>query len=187
MAKKANGSTKAKAGKASKKKEASVKHRVLSAIASQRAFGKDQVEKKDIIRLACITNEHTFDTNCSSMKKKGLIEQIGSCLKLTEKGVEAIGGEDAIAAATHESNEDAQDILKEQVKGGTKARAIFDLLTNGNAYTRAEIAEKLGYDQNKTFQTYMSYLSKLVDKVDGNNKVRLKDIAFPCGRPCDKA
>ena len=181
MGKTTNSST--TSAKASKK-EKSVKHRVLMAIASQRVLGKLEVEKKQIIALASITNTHTFDTNCASMKKKGLIEQVGSCLKLTDKGMDEIGGEDAIIGELPQTNDDIQTKLKEQIKH-KRAHLIFDLLTDGKAYTRAEIAEKLGWEQNKTFQTYMSYLSKVVDKVgEGGKKIQLKDEAFPFGRPC---
>ena len=181
MAKKTTPNSTAKKTTAVKgKKEASVKHRVLVALASQRALGKQQVEKKQIVRLAGIINTHTFDTNCASMKKQGLITQVGTCLELTDKGMDKVG--DDVSLAVPQTNEDIQSKLKAQIQQ-KRAHLIFDVLTDGRAYTRAEIAEKLGWEQNKTFQTYMSYLSKLVDKVDG--KVQLKDEAFPFGRPCD--
>jgi len=183
MAKTSNKTAKPSAAKAKSggKKEPSVKYRVLIALASQRAMGIEEVEKEKIFRLACVTNKHTFDTNCASMKKKELIEcGEGGTLKLTQKGIAEVG-EDAIAVP--QTNDDMQAKLKEQIKV-KKAHAIFDLLTDGKAYARSEIAEQLEMEENKTFKTYMSYLSKLVDKVDG--KVRLKDIAFPVGRPCDK-
>jgi len=117
------------------------------------------------------------------MKKKELIEcGEGGTLKLTQKRIAEVG-EDAIAVP--QTNNDMQAKLKEQNKV-KKAHAVFDLLTDGKAYARSEIAEQqLEMEENKTFKTYMCYLSKVVDKVDG--KVRLKDIAFPIGRPaCDK-
>lgn len=181
MGKVRKSTTSTKPSAAKGKKTTSVKHKVLMAIASQRILGKDEVEKQQILRLACITNKHTFDTNCASMKKKGWIEQVGNCLKLTEKGMEEVGDN---AVAIPQTNDDMQAKLKEQIKQ-KKAYLIFDLLADGKAYTRAEIADKLGWKQNKTFATYMSNLSKLVDKVDGK-KVQLKDDAFPFGRPCDK-
>ena len=79
-----------------------------------------------------------------------------------------------------QTNEDIQAKLKEQIKQ-KRAHLIFDLLADGRAYTRAEIADKLGWEENKTFSTYISYLSKMVDKVDG--KVQLSDDAFPFGHP----
>lgn len=58
---------------------------------------------------------------------------------------------------------------------------FFDILTDGCAYSRAELAEKMELENNKSFGTYVSALSKVVERENG--KIRLKDIAFPCGRP----
>ncbi|KAL3932740.1 MAG: hypothetical protein SGARI_003881 [Bacillariaceae sp.] len=161
-----------------------MKTRVLTVLASQRAMGKDVVEKKMVATMCSVTNHHTFDTALSGMKKKGLIESEGGTLKLTEAGLEEIGPD---VAAPPADNTAAQDMLKGSMKQSSgKTRAMFDVLTDGRAYSRAEIADMVAMDEGaKTFKTYISYLSKLVDKVEGG-KIRLKDEAFPFGRPCDK-
>jgi hypothetical protein len=142
------------------------------------------VDKAWIATLCTVTNHHTFGTTCSSLKKEGLIEaKADNSFCLTDKGVERIGGVDAVMPP--ESNDAAQELLKGTLKV-SKSREMFDLLTDGGSYTRADIADRVGMDVNdKTFRTYVSYLSKLVEKVDGA-KVRLKENAFPCGRPCDQ-
>ena len=107
----------------------------------------------------------------------------GSSFEITETGMEALGPD---APKAPENNDEAQNMLKETLSVG-KSKKMFDILTDGAAYTRAEIAEKVGMDPSKkTFQTYISYLSKIVEKVD-RGKIRLIETAFPCGRPCDKA
>lgn len=175
--------TKAKSATRSKSGEPSAKTRILLAIASELALGKDEADKQRVFSLTGMTNKHTFDTNCSSMKKKGLIqdgEQSGSkALKLTKKGLEEVGPE---AVARPKNNDAAQEKLKAQIKN-KKAHEIFDILVDGRAYSRDELAKKLGVEKNKTFSTYVSYLSKVVDKE--GNKLKLKDVAFPCGRSCD--
>ena len=161
--------------------EPSAKTRILLAIAAELALGKDEADKHRVFIITGMSNKHTFDTNCSSMKKKGLIEDgVGSkSLKLTKLGLDEVGPE---ASAPPKNNDAAQERLKAQVKV-KKSRPIFDVLADGRAYSRDELALKLGVESNKTFSTYVSYLSKVVDR-DGK-KIKLKDVAFPCGRPCD--
>jgi len=113
------------------------------------------------------------------MKKKGLITYDSTTVRLTEAGLEEVGPE---AAAVPTNNDTMQDKLKESIKV-KKAREIFDILADGNAYSRSELAEKMGLEDNKSFGTYVSALSKVVERENG--KIRLKNIAFPCGRPCN--
>ena len=76
-----------------------------------------------------------------------------------------------------------QEKLKENIKS-KRSKEIFDILTDGKAYSKQELADKMGLENNKRFGTYISSLSKVSERVDG--KIRLLQIAFPCGRPCDK-
>lgn len=170
----------AKKSRPSAKKQ-SMKDRILHAIACQHALGKESVDKTLVINLCTVTNRHTFDTTCAAMKKTQLIEYVDSGqMKLTQQGLELAGD----AAKPPENNDAAQEMLKEKL-AVSKSKEMFDVLADGRAYSRAEIASAVGMDVNaKTFKTYISYLSKLVEKVDGG-KIRLMDIAFPCGRPCD--
>ena len=160
-----------------------MKTRVLTVLASQRALGKETVDKKLVATFCSVTNHHTFDTALSGMKKKGLIENDNGTMSITEDGLEEVGPD---VAAPPADNTAAQDMMKDNLKQTSgKTKAMFDILTDGRAYSRAEIAEKIGMEETaKTFKTYISYLSKIVDKVDGD-KIRLKDEAFPFGRPCD--
>lgn len=161
----------------------SMKSRILIAIASQHALGKEYVDKQTVLNLSTVTNKHTFDTTCAAMKKQGLIEYDNKGMKLTEKGLEEVGPD---AAAPPQNNDAAQEMLKDTLKGRPKKTfEMFDVLTDGRAYSRADIAEKVNMDENaKTFKTYISYLSKIVEKE--GDKIKLKDTAFPWGRPCDK-
>jgi hypothetical protein len=163
-----------------------MKDRILLAIASQMALQgntSDGVEKTLAMSAVGSTNQHSFDTICSALKKSGLIGKVGTLLTLTEAGIEAVGGADAIKPP--ENNGEAQAMLREKLKAG-KAKQMFDKLADGNAYKREDLAKEVGMDAtSKSFGTYISSLSKMVDKVDGG-KIRLKDVAFPCGRPCDK-
>jgi hypothetical protein len=167
-----------------KSKKQSMKDRILANLASQHALGKKWVDKQALASLCTATNLHTFDTTCSLLKKGELVDTDGSKFQLTEDGLEKVGPD---AAKPPVDNTEAQDMLKENLQGGNKTKNMFDLLTDGRYHSRTEIAKHVQMDPDaKTFKTYISYLSKLVEKTDDGKKCRLKDNAFPCGRPCNK-
>jgi hypothetical protein len=153
--------------------------RILEATATQHALGLASADRKRVQGLAAMTNKRSFDTILLTMRKKDLVTYDKNTVTLTKKGIDTVGPE---AAAVPQNNDAMQDKLKEQLKQ-KKSREIFDILTDGGAYSRSELADKLGIEDNKSFGTYMSALSKLVDREGG--KIRLQDLAFPCGRPND--
>lgn len=155
--------------------------RILKAIASQMSTGITDGVKRDTVQgLAAMTSKKSFDTTILNMKNKGLVTYTKDTIELTDEGLEQVGGPDAVAVPS--DNTAMQAKLKELVKGKTP-REIFDILTDGKAYTRQELAKLMNMEDNKSFCTYVSTLSKVVERVD--RKIRLKDFAFPCGRPCD--
>jgi len=187
MAKKGTSPTKmvsAKKAKTSPVKKASgngesAATRILKAIASQHAMGIADADRATVQGLAAMPSKGSFGTTLLNMKKKGLITYDSTTVRLTEAGLEEVGPE---AAAVPTNNDAMQDKLKESIKV-KKAHEIFDILADGNAYSRSELAEKMGLEDNKSFGTYVSALSKVVERENG--KIRLKNIAFPCGRPCN--
>lgn len=155
--------------------------KILHAIATQHALGKDNPEKKIVQGLAGIPDKKIFDTVCGTMKnKKGWIVYDKNTIHLTEEGRKEVG-EDALEMPTN--NDALHEKMKEQLKQ-KKSKEIFDILADGRAYSREEIAETLGIEINKSFGTYLSGLSKCSEK-DKEGKYRLKDEAFLVGRPCD--
>ena len=154
--------------------------RILKAIAGRAAFKEEKPDRKMIMGLAAMANEKSFGTTILNMKNKGLVEYDRTTIWLTDKGKEEVG-EDALTVP--QTNDAMQATLREQVTG-QKPRLIFDILLDGRAYGRAELAEMLKLEDNKSFGTYVSALSKVSERVEGK-KIRLKDIAFPCGRPSE--
>eukprot|EP00977_Amphora_coffeiformis_P024593 scaffold16355_cov170-Amphora_coffeaeformis.AAC.5 len=154
--------------------------RIMKAIASQMAMGKgDKVDRALVQTLALMPSKKSFDTTLLNMKKQDLVMYDKPTVWLTERGLETVGPE-AIQVPT--SNDAMLAKLKEQIKG-KKPREIYGILTDGNAYSRAELAAKMKMEDNKSFGTYVSSLSKIVERQ--GNQIRLPDIAFPCGRPCE--
>ena len=155
--------------------------RILKAIASRAAFREEKPCRKMIMGLAGMANEKSFSTTILNMKNKGLVEYDRTTIWLTEKGKQEVG-EDALAVP--QNNDAMQANLRENQVKGKVPRKIFDILLDGRAYGRAELAEMLEMEDNKSFGTYVSALSKVSERVEGK-KIRLKDIAFPCGRPSE--
>ena len=183
MAKKSNSATKStpkKKASTGKKGGTSNKQRILDAIASQYATGKDKADKKLVLGLTGM-DKKVFDTVCGTMKKneKWVIYNKDT-IELTKEGKQQVDPEKLKKATT---NDDLHERNKEQLKH-KKSREIYDIMTDGRWYSKKELAEAIGVEANKSFGTYHSGISKFTDKKDG--KSRLNDDCFLCGpRPCD--
>ena len=155
------------------------KDRIVQAIASLVVCGDDKPSRKVVMGIAQIKSDKSFANTIANMKiKEKLVAYDKDAIWLTEKGRGYVGEE---ALAPPENNEAMHDMLKDTLKG-KKPKEIFDLLSNGEWWTRAEIADELGDDESKKgFKNAASTLSKLVEKKGG--KSRLLDMCFPCGRP----
>lgn len=184
MTKKSNSATKSapkkRASSCKKKGGPTNKQLILDAIASQYAAGKDKADKKVVQGLAGM-DKKVFDTVCGTMKKKDQwVVYDKDTIELTEEGREQVDPEKMKKAAT---NDELHERNKEQLKH-KKSREIYDIMKDGRYYSKEGLAEAIGLENNKSFGTYLSGLSKLSEKKDG--KYRLKDDCFLCGpRPCD--
>ncbi|CAB9518891.1 expressed unknown protein [Seminavis robusta] len=156
--------------------------KILQAVASLHALGQAKPCKKQAQAMAGIPDKKTFDTYCGTMKnKKGLIVYDKETIELTEKGREEVGPAALEVAAT---NDAMHDKIKEQLKN-KRSREIFEILADGRAWSKDELADKMGIENNKSFGTYLSALSKYTEKTK-DGKYALKDEVFPFGRPCDE-
>ena len=153
--------------------------RIVQAIGSRVTVGDDRPDRKMIMGIALMTNLKSFNTTLLNIKKKkGLIQYDKNSVWLTEAGREYLG-EDALAAPA--DNKAMQAKIRSEMIKGQKPRQIFDLLLNGEWWTKDEIAEEMGIPNNKSLGTYISSLSKVYER-DGAS-IRLLDMAFPFGRP----
>jgi hypothetical protein len=182
-AKKARTTTISKKGKKrGSSTTASAADRIINAIASRRAFGETKANRKLIIGLATMTNKKSFDTTILNMKKKnGWVDYDKETVWLTQEGEDYAGSKVLVVP---KNNDDMQEKIRmDMIKGGKRSREIFDLMVDGRYYTKADLAEAMGMENNKSFGTYMSTLSQVTEREGG--KIRLVDFVFPCGRPCD--
>ena len=175
-------SSKVKVGSASSNNGGSATDRILAAIASRQAIGDVKPERKLIMGLAAITSTGSFGTTLLNMKKKqGWVEYDSKTVWLTEKGTEHVGPS---ALQVPQTNDAMQARIRQDMIKVAKSREIFDLMLDGAAYSNEELAEKMNLPLNKSFGTYTSGLSQVKEKV-GKNKIRLIDLCFPAGRPCE--
>lgn len=77
--------------------------RILGALASYRASGQSQPERKKIQGMAAMTNKHSFDTTLLNMRNKGFLKYDTTSVWLTDKGIEAVGGVEACAPPSDNS------------------------------------------------------------------------------------
>jgi hypothetical protein len=175
--------TKSPAKKATKKSSNSSgvtsQDRIVQAIASRNGFGDMKPTRKMIMGMALMTNKRSFDTTLLNIKKKkGFLEYDKNSVWLTKDGIDYVGPN---ALSVPDNNDAMQAKIRNEMVKGQKPRQIFDLMLDGGWHTRAELAEALEMENNKSFGTYISSLSKLVERE--NRKIRLGDMVFPCGRP----
>ena len=171
-----------KKGKKNGGSSTSAADRIVSAVASRRAFGETKANRKLIMGLATILNKKSFDTTILNMKKKkNWIDYDKETVWLTKEGEEHVSPD---ALVVPKNNDDMQEKIRmDMLKGGKRPCEIFNLMLDGRYYTKADLAEAMGMENNKSFGTYMSSLSQVSEREGG--KIRLVDFVFPCGRPCD--
>jgi hypothetical protein len=171
-----------KKGKKNGGSSTSAADRIVSAVASRRAFGETKANRKLIMGLATILNKKSFGTTILNMKKKkNWIDYDKETVWLTKEGEEHVSSD---ALVVPKNNDDMQEKIRmDMLKGGKRPCGIFNLMLDGRYYTKADLAEAMGMENNKSFGTYMSTLSQVSEREGG--KIRLIDFVFPCGRPCD--
>ncbi len=108
----------------------------------------------------------TFQSYWSSLKRAGLIEEVGGQVKVTSTGLATAG----VPVATPATTEELLEVWRQALKAG--ARTMLDLLVEAypEGITRDELGERAGYSvSGGTFQSYLSALRRngLVE-VDGD-------------------
>lgn len=172
---------KAKASPSKKKHVMPSVDRIVCAIASRHSLGEEKPCRTLIRGLAAIINRKSFDTTIAAMKKKDRwVEYDKVSIWLTEEGKDYVGPK---ALAVPQTNDAMQDKIRTEVIKGRNPNKIFEFMLDGRWYSRAELAKAMELPDNKSFGTYISCLSKVVERKNG--KIRLADMVFPVGRPSE--
>ena len=155
--------------------------RIVQAIASRVPYGDTKPTRKMIMGMALVTNKKSFDTTILNIKKKHRwVDYDTDSVWLTQEGKDHVGPDIMSVPA---NNDAMQDKIRMEVIKGIKPRQIYDFMLDGGWYSRAELAVEMNLPDNKSFGTYISSLSKVVERQNG--RIRLSDMVFPCGRPSD--
>lgn len=178
--KKAGTTSKKKSGDAATKKGA--QQVILELAAESYSLGEESLPRARLTQGTGLAAK-TVTNNLAKLKQKGLIEcPDAQTLRLTPEGVRAAGSL-ANAPAT---NAERQERLKEKLTG--KQLALFDLLADGGARDRDDVARALGYENKKT-KAFVNLKGKLSSQgllsYPDSRSMQLADLCFPLGREAD--
>ena len=185
--------TKAQNPQALKKKKAfsGPVQRVCKGLNELRAIGMDDPEKKWVAWMSDYVGESPgFVKALSLAKKEGLIEYSSSGKRVS---LTSLGRSNFPVVEKPKSNQEMFERLQ-RIVGLTKAPKastlkLFALLQDGSYKTMEDVARFTNYPGTHTpgFKKFISTVCSLdIFERDGD-KIRLGDIAFPYGRPCDRS
>ena len=82
-----------------------------------------------------------------------------------------------------QGNAKAQEVLRDMIAQGIQTQ-IFDLLCDGKTYAIADLQERFGYDNPRSFGNIIGKLvTATVAERPAKGQVRAVEKAFPFGRP----
>ncbi|KAL3903672.1 MAG: hypothetical protein SGARI_005270 [Bacillariaceae sp.] len=153
------------------------KQKIMMALAAFYSNGIKEVSKEKLSTASKIA-EKTVLNNLPKLRDDGYIETPPKMVKLTEKGIAALG--DSISIAT--SNEDIQDKIKADLK--PPGVALFNKLLDGNTWDKDDLANDLGYKDGKKTKTFANLIgkmrtSKIVDYPEPTTIALVKATCFP--------
>lgn len=170
------------------KKQKPAKHdKILATLAELRALHIDTPHRTRVAVLSGYKgmNNPGFKKATGNLKKAGLLAYGRNTIRLTDTGLAKAGkvSPPKTNAATHQR---LKALLNSRI-----AEKLFDSMSDGRLYRRAEVAAACGYDteESSSFVKFLGNLSSLgiveypKDPNDSSKRlVRLTDIAFPLGR-----
>ena len=168
------------------KPSTTISQKILNATASLSKGTTKHVSRKKVAQLCGFPKDESRSyKNALTIldKKKGYIVRVDKeTLYITEKGLP-----EADMEAPAGNNEEALEKAKEKIKMG-KGKKVFELLSDGKTYTRAEIGEAIGSDHTaRSFANILGPLKTLgyieYTEKDGEKACRMLDDMFPFGRP----
>lgn len=181
-------------GAASKGVEAACK-KILEGLVELNVFATSAHDKQRVAFAAGYKNTttKTFRSAIVQLRDNGDIEcQPGQKILLTEQGRAKVGPE----KSTPKTNADMQAHIVQMIKvpGYKQGCGKFvESLKDGSAKTRMEVANDMGFSRidSHGFRNCLKSLKEqgMVETVKDNSSkqtfIRLSDLAFPQGRPCD--
>jgi len=167
--------TKKKSGGGGKKKP------ILDCLAELCSMGIKVAQRDQVIALSGYP-KNSFMTLIGILKKKGQVDYDNKTIQLTQKGIKEVGAENLEAPIDPEAMH--ARIMETYVKGKTPT-AIYELLKDGVARTREQIAKHVGCTNMASLGTHLSAMKSagVLEYLEEPAKtVRLSDFCFPFGR-----
>ena len=179
---------------ASVKSISAAKEKLMQALADMSSFGKMTFDVKAVAAqsgYSCITGKAVREA-LKDLKNEKVFERTKNGLTLTEEGIKLLPKADESNLPTDEG---AQEKMLEQIsKSGKskcgaftneeKTKAVFEVLLDGKAHSREELAEAAGYKRIdiKAFRNLINQMTDLgcLEKNE-EKQLQLTDSAWPVG------
>jgi hypothetical protein len=144
--------------------------------------------KRTLLSLVTGYPIKSLNTLMGKLKKNNfLVYPSGQTVRITPEGLDRVPSSVTTTASSGKfTNKEMQKRLKSSLKLKLQPTRIFDLLVDGKAHSKKELAMSLGLDGSKfaSFKTYLSSLGGMgLVSYPSPDTVQLADLAFPFGRP----
>ena len=167
-------------GQAKKPKLGGAKKQICDAMKSQRRIWGDVIDRDSVRREVNPNNCKSFNSRLSDLKASGLIECDTVHLRFTELGLH-----EADVDPLPPTNRERMALLREAIPN-EDAKIVFDVLTDGTYHSRqdlhAKVCTPIGQEQ---MRISILSLAKITERDSSGREIRLKDHAFPQGRPME--
>jgi hypothetical protein len=157
---------------------------ILNVAATLASLQSDSnsVPRKKVVAFAKfegVVGTSTFANALTKLKKLNWITMSSGSIDVTDKGMSQAN----ITDMSSVSNEDYHEKVKDKFKLKTKARELFDELSDGRKRNKKEVAAAIGCKMNSTWANMLTPLKKF-DIIDFDREtIWLADDMFPLGRP----
>jgi hypothetical protein len=154
---------------------------VAATLASLQSDSNSVPRKKvvDFAKLEGVMGTSTFANALTKLKKLNWITMSSGSIDVTDKGM----SQAKITDMSSVSNEDYHEKVKDKLKLKTKARELFDDLSDGRTRNKKEVAAAIGCKMNSTWANMLTPLKKFGIIDFDRETIWLADDMFPVGRP----
>ncbi len=147
----------------------------------QSSGGNYNIPRKRILTMSGV-KANTFVVTLSNMKKKGLIEYNKDTVRLTKAGRAKA---ELVTNLPIMDNASAQKDIKIRFEIRGKPAELFDQLVDGGIHKREILVSGLGLKSKNSAAVMLSRLKKIGIIEYDKTTIKLTDICFPFGRPCE--
>jgi len=138
---------------------------------------KDEVCRKQATHMTGIQGKSTIANAITKLKTFGFVVVTPDTITVTAKGKDAAQPIDPSTIPTN--NKEYQELKKDQCKLTAKALELFDVLADGRAHPKADVAAAIGCKLNSTFANLCTKLKKNEIITFDKATIQLSPSMFP--------